>query len=283
LEVTGDDFRFLQRFLHERSGLFLADEKRYLAEARLGRVIRERGIRDLADLCKLLRRGGTSGLEQVVIEAMTTNETYFFRDRQPFEVLRTSVLPEIIRRKRDLRRVVIWSAAASTGQEPYSLAMLLDEFAGELKGWQVDILATDISEACIERGRAGVYSQFEVQRGLPIRHLISYFEKSGNSNWQISAAIRKMVSFRTLNLAHEFADVGRFDLIFCRNVFIYFDPATRQIVLDRLQRHLLPHGVLALGAAETLIGLKSSLVARRDAPGFYASAEASAMNERSVA
>jgi chemotaxis protein methyltransferase CheR len=272
--VTRDDFRFLQRFLHERSGLFLADEKRYLAEARLGRVIREKGISDLADLCRMLRRGGPNLLEQVVVEAMTTNETYFFRDRQPYEVLRASVVPEIIRNKRDQRRIAIWSAAASTGQEPYSLAMLLDEFSAELKGWQVDILATDISETCIERGRSGVYSQFEVQRGLPIRHLIGYFEKFGNSNWQINAAMRRMVTFRTLNLAREFADVGRFDLIFCRNVFIYFDPATRQIVLDRLQRHLHARGVLALGAAETLIGLKSNLVARRDAPGFYAQAEA---------
>jgi chemotaxis protein methyltransferase CheR len=225
----------------------------------------------LAELVSCLRRAGDPALESAVIEAMTTNETFFFRDRAPFELFRDVLLPRCLARRDGSRRIRIWCAAASTGQEPYSLAMLLHEAGPLLSGWSVEILATDISAEVVERARSGLYTQFEVQRGLPVRLLLKYFTQVGK-NWQLSPAIRSAVKFRPLNLLRNFAELGAFDVIFCRNVLIYFDTPTKTEVLRRLARSLNPGGAVLLGAAETVIGLSDALVPDPEHRGLYVAA-----------
>ena len=247
--MTEHEFDHLRAFLKARSGLALGPEKRYLVESRLAPVCQRHGLQGLAELVSCLRRAGDPALESAVIEAMTTNETFFFRDRAPFELFRDVLLPRCLARRDGSRRIRIWCAAASTGQEPYSLAMLLHEAGPLLSGWSVEILATDISAEVVERARSGLYTQFEVQRGLPVRLLLKYFTQVGK-NWQLSPAIRSAVKFRPLNLLRNFAELGAFDVIFCRNVLIYFDTPTKTEVLRRLARSLNPGGAVLLGAAE---------------------------------
>jgi chemotaxis protein methyltransferase CheR len=267
------DFEFLRSFLKARSGLALSAEKRYLVDSRLGPVCRRHGLASLAELVARLRSGRAGDLERVVVEAMTTNETFFFRDRAPFDLFRETLLPRFLAARAATRRIRIWCAAASTGQEPYSLAMMLSEAAPRLAGWQVDILATDLSVDVLERAKAGLYSQFEVQRGLPIQLLLKYFTQVGDQ-WQISPQIRSMVDFRPLNLIRDFSPLGSFDIIYCRNVLIYFDQPTKSDVLKRVAGALGPEGVLLLGAAETVIGLSDALLPHAEHRGLYVAAPA---------
>ena len=269
--MTEHEFDHLRAFLKARSGLALGPEKRYLVESRLAPVCQRHGLQGLAELVSCLRRAGDPALESAVIEAMTTNETFFFRDRAPFELFRDVLLPRCLARRDGSRRIRIWCAAASTGQEPYSLAMLLHEAGPLLSGWSVEILATDISAEVVERARSGLYTQFEVQRGLPVRLLLKYFTQVGK-NWQLSPAIRSAVKFRPLNLLRNFAELGAFDVIFCRNVLIYFDTPTKTEVLRRLARSLNPGGAVLLGAAETVIGLSDALVPDPEHRGLYIAA-----------
>jgi chemotaxis protein methyltransferase CheR len=269
--MTEHEFDHLRDFLKARSGLALGPEKRYLVESRLAPVCQRHGLQGLAELVSCLRRAGDPALESAVIEAMTTNETFFFRDRAPFELFRDVLLPRCLARRDGSRRIRIWCAAASTGQEPYSLAMLLHEAGPLLSGWSVEILATDISAEVVERARSGLYTQFEVQRGLPVRLLLKYFTQVGK-NWQLSPAIRSAVKFRPLNLLRNFAELGAFDVIFCRNVLIYFDTPTKTEVLRRLARSLNPGGAVLLGAAETVIGLSDALVPDPEHRGLYVAA-----------
>ncbi|MDF3061431.1 MAG: protein-glutamate O-methyltransferase CheR [Microvirga sp.] len=269
--MTEHEFDHLRAFLKARSGLALGPEKRYLVESRLAPVCQRHGLQGLAELVSCLRRAGDPALESAVIEAMTTNETFFFRDRAPFELFRDVLLPRCLARRDGSRRIRIWCAAASTGQEPYSLAMLLHEAGPLLSGWSVEILATDISAEVVERARSGLYTQFEVQRGLPVRLLLKYFTQVGK-NWQLSPAIRSAVKFRPLNLLRNFAELGAFDVIFCRNVLIYFDTPTKTEVLRRLARSLNPGGAVLLGAAETVIGLSDALVPDPEHRGLYVAA-----------
>jgi chemotaxis protein methyltransferase CheR len=269
--MTEHEFDHLRAFLKARSGLALGPEKRYLVESRLAPVCQRHGLQGLAELVSCLRRAGDPALESAVIEAMTTNETFFFRDRAPFELFRDVLLPRCLARRDGSRRIRIWCAAASTGQEPYSLAMLLHEAGPLLSGWTVEILATDISAEVVERARSGLYTQFEVQRGLPVRLLLKYFTQVGK-NWQLSPAIRSAVKFRPLNLLRNFAELGAFDVIFCRNVLIYFDTPTKTEVLRRLARSLNPGGAVLLGAAETVIGLSDALVPDPEHRGLYVAA-----------
>jgi chemotaxis protein methyltransferase CheR len=266
--MTEPEFDDLRGFLKARSGLALGPEKRYLAESRLAPLCRQHGIENLSQLVSRLGRAGDPVLESAVVEAMTTNETFFFRDRAPFELFRNVLLPRCLSRQDGSRRIRIWCAAASTGQEPYSLAMLLHEAGPILSGWTVEILATDISAEVLERARAGLYTQFEVQRGLPIRLLLKYFTQVGKE-WQLSPAIRSMVRFRPLNLVRSFAELGAFDIVFCRNVLIYFDAPTKTEVLRRLALSLKPGGAVVLGAAETVIGLSDALVTDPEHRGLY--------------
>ncbi|KST60455.1 chemotaxis protein CheR [Methylobacterium sp. GXS13] len=270
--MTEFEFEYLRTFLKQRSGLALTAEKRYLVESRLTPVCRRFGIAALSDLIGALKLGQDGAIERAVVEAMTTNETFFFRDRIPFDLFRDTILPEALVRNASKRRLRIWCAAASTGQEPYSLAMLLQEAGPRLAGWQVEIVATDLSTEVIEKARLGLYSHFEVQRGLPVQWLIKYFTQVGEQ-WQIAQSLRSMVDYRQLNLLHSFTSLGQFDVIYCRNVLIYFDAPTKSDVLARLAAQLAPDGALLLGAAETVIGLTDRLSPNPKHRGLYGNAE----------
>ena len=253
------DFDFLRRFLYERSGLALTPDKAYLIESRLTPIARRLRLKDVEDLIALLRRDGRAPVGMQVVEAMTTNETLFFRDGWPFERFRTTLLPELMNQNQHTRRIRIWCAACSSGQEPYSLAMLLAEAGRQLDGWYVDLIATDISEEMLQRGRDGWYSAFEVQRGLSPELLKKYFVKDGEG-WRIDEKLRAMVKFRNFNLLSDpvAAALGPLDLIFCRNVLIYFDEITRKRVFAGMARVLRPGGFLCLGGAETVIGISDA-------------------------
>ena len=266
--MTPANFQFVCGFLKARAGLILTPDKAYLVESRLSPVTRRLGHSSLDALAEALRTGRSPTLELAVIEAMVTNETSFFRDKSPFERLKTAILPKLIEARSSVKRLNIWCAAASTGQEPYSIAMVLKEMDAQLRGWRIDILGTDISPSVLEKARAGVYSQFEVQRGLPIHQLVRHFNQEGEV-WRISADLRGSVRYRELNLLDEFAGLGHFDIVFCRNVLIYFDRETKSDILGRLAKTMVPDGYLMLGAAETIIGLTDILCAAPEERGIY--------------
>ncbi|HEX9490388.1 MAG TPA: protein-glutamate O-methyltransferase [Stellaceae bacterium] len=262
------DFELLCRLLKERSGLLLASDKAYLLESRLLPVVRRRNMKSLDELVAVLRSRPEEELVRDVVEAMTTNESSFFRDLKPFDQFRDFILPELMKARAGKRTLRIWSAACSSGQEPYSLAMLLSEHKDKLAGWQIEIVATDLSSEILEKAQAGVYTQFEVQRGLPIQLLVKYFRQEGE-RWRIDPAIAAMVRFRCLNLLEDFTHLGHFDVVFLRNVLIYFDLQTKTSVLDRIPRVLQPDGYLYLGGAETIIGITDKFQAAPDQRGVY--------------
>jgi len=265
--VIPPEFEYLRRVLKDISGLDLSADKQYLIESRLLPVTRKCGLSGIGELVQKMKAGCSAIVEQVV-EAMTTNETFFFRDKVPFDHFRDWIMPEILRVRANRRSIRIWCAAGSTGQEPYSIAMCLREMSAALSGWRVEILATDLSQDVIEKSKSGIYSQFEVQRGLPIQMLVKYFKQIGEL-WQINADIRAMVQHRQLNLLHDFSQLGAFDVIFCRNVLIYFDQDTKTNVFDRLARIVEPDGVLVLGAAETVVGLTDAFKPLPERRGLY--------------
>src|ERR1700730_14272748 len=213
-------------------------------------------------------KGGSAALVTQVVEAMTTNETFFFRDKLPFDHFRDSIMPEILQARANRKSIRIWCAAGSTGQEPYSLAMCLKEMNAALSGWRIEILATDLSQEVLEKSKAGIYSQFEVQRGLPIQMLVKYFKQTGEF-WQINPDIRAMVQHRQFNLLHDFSQLGVFDVIFCRNVLIYFDQDTKIDIFNRLAKTTEPDGFLVLGAAETVVGLTDVFKPFPEKRGLY--------------
>jgi len=265
--VTPPDYEYLRKLLKDSSGLDLSADKQYLIESRLLPLSRKAGLTGISELVQTMK-GGSAPLIAQVVEAMTTNETFFFRDKVPFEHFRDSIMPEILKTRASRRSVRIWCAAGSTGQEPYSLAMSLKEMGAVLSGWRVEILATDISQEVLEKSRAGIYSQFEVQRGLPIQLLVKYFKQNGEF-WQINADIRAMVQHRQLNLLHEISQLGVFDVIFCRNVLIYFDQDTKINIFGRLARTMEADGFLVLGAAETVVGLTDVFKPFPEKRGLY--------------
>jgi chemotaxis protein methyltransferase CheR len=266
--VTPSDYDYLRKLLKERSGLMLSADKQYLVESRLLPIARRIGVPQLADLVVKLKAPGSEPLTVDVVEAMTTNESFFYRDKVPFDQFREVVVPSLIKARAAQRRIRIWCAAASTGQEPYSLAMILKEMAVPLAGWRTEIIATDISNEVLEKARAGLYSQFEVQRGLPIQMLMKYFTQAGET-WQISPEIKAMVQYRPLNLLADFGHLGKFDVVFCRNVLIYFDQQTKIGVFERLARVTETDGYLVLGAAETVVGLTEVFKPLADRRGLY--------------
>jgi chemotaxis protein methyltransferase CheR len=267
--MTPQDFDFLRQLLKQRSGLVLSAEKQYLAESRLLPVARKHGLANLAELVGKLKSARPSPLSVEVVEAMTTNETFFFRDKAPFDHLRDAALPALIAARAREKRLRIWCAAAASGQEPYSLAMVLAGMKSALAGWRVDILATDLSGEVLEKAKTGLYSQFEVQRGLPIQMLVKFFTQSGEA-WQIAPQLRDMVQFRPINLLNDFSSLGTFDIVFCRNVLIYFDQDTKTDVLNRLAAQIPADGYLLLGAAETVVGLTDAFKPLPDKRGLYA-------------
>ena len=265
--MTPFDYEYLRKFLKDNSGLDLSADKHYLIESRLLPVARKAGVPGIAELVQKLKASSPLIASQV-IEAMTTNETFFFRDKAPFDHFRDTVMPEILRARAGRRSVRIWCAAGSTGQEPYSLAMCLKEMGAALAGWRVEILATDLSLEVMEKSKAGLYSQFEVQRGLPIQMLVKYFKQVGEF-WQISPEIRAMVQHRQVNLLRDFSQLGIFDVIFCRNVLIYFDQDTKIDIFRRLAKSTESDGFLALGAAETVVGLTDVFKPHPERRGIY--------------
>ena len=265
--MTPLDYEYLRKLLKERSGLDLSADKQYLVESRLIPLARKAGLPGLSELVAKLK-GGAEPLTADVVEAMTTNETFFFRDKVPFDHLKATVLPELLRARASRRSLRIWCAASSTGQEPYSIAMCLKELGPMLAGWRVEIVATDLSHGVLEKSRAGLFSQFEVQRGLPIQLLVKHFTQIGEL-WQLNADIRAMVQFKQLNLLQDFSHLGGFDVIFCRNVLIYFDQDTKTNVFGRLARLIESDGFLMLGAAETVVGLTDAFKPYPDRRGLY--------------
>jgi chemotaxis protein methyltransferase CheR len=265
--VTPLDFDYLRKLLKDRSGLVLSAEKQYLAESRLLPVARRHGMTTLTELIARLR-GPSVALTAEVVEAMTTNETFFFRDKIPFEHVRDTIVPALAAARAREKRIRIWCTAASTGQEPYSIAMALKNLGAMLDGFRIDILATDLSIDVLARARTGIYSQFEVQRGLPIQFLVKFFAKVGD-NWQVARDIRDMVQFRPLNLLNDFSPLGSFDVVFCRNVLIYFDQPAKTAVLNRLARQMPDDSYLVLGAAETVVGLTDAFKPMTEKRGLY--------------
>jgi chemotaxis protein methyltransferase CheR len=267
--MSPEHFRVIARLLRDRSGLVLSEDRAYLLENRLLPVARKWKHRGPGDVVKAIVEKGDDGLLRDVIEAMTTSETSFFRDREIFTHLREDVLPAMLAARSRGRVVRIWSAACSTGQEPYSLAMMLADLGPEFSGIRFEIVATDISTESLSRAREGGYSQFEVQRGLPIRLLLRNFEQNGE-RWFIQPRLRGMVTFRNFNLLSDPTPLGRFDIVLCRNVLIYFDNDTQARVLERISRRMPEDGFLYLGADEAVAGLTDRFRPLSGYPGVFA-------------
>ena len=265
------DFTYLANLLKQRSGLVVSAQKGYLLESRLLPIARDLGLDSLEALVAKMRQSNDEKLLVAITEAMTTNESFFFRDNKPFTIFRDETLPTLLRTRADTKQIRIWCAAASTGQEPYSLAMILKDAAAKLAGWRIEILGTDISSEVLRKAEDGIYSQFEVQRGLPIRMMVKYFSQV-NETWQIAPEIRAMVKYRQLNLLDDIGHLGRFDVIYCRNVLIYFDQETKSDLLERLSGMLRPDGVLFLGGAETVLGVSDKFKPVEGLRGVYAQA-----------
>ena len=261
------DYEYLRKLVRERSGLVLSADKQYLLESRLLPIARQQGFRELSELVDKMRRPGAEQLAIEVVEAMATNESLFLRDKIPFEHFRDTIMPALLSARANERKIRIWCSACSTGQEPYSLAMILNDMSGKLHRWDIEILATDFSHSVLERAQSGSYTHFEVQRGLPIQMLLKYFTKH-DERWEIAPHIRAMVKFQQLNLLHAFNHLGRFDVVFCRNVLIYFDRQTKIDLLERLGRATQRDGYLVLGAAESVVGLSDAWKAMPEKRGL---------------
>ena len=278
--MTPSDYEYLRKLLKERSGLDLSADKQYLVESRLVPLARKAGLPGIPELVQKMK-GSAEALTAEVVEAMTTNETFFFRDKIPFDHLKDAVLPALIQARAARRSIRIWCAACSTGQEPYSIAMILKDMPA-LSGWRTEIVATDLAQAVLEKSKAGVFSQFEVQRGLPIQMLVKHFKQNGDV-WQLNPDIRAMVQHRQLNLLQDFSHLGTFDVIFCRNVLIYFDQDTKAMIFERMSRMIEPDGVLVLGAAESVVGITDAFKPYPDRRGMYCPNTARATAPRNAA
>jgi chemotaxis protein methyltransferase CheR len=252
-EIHSENYRLLQEHVYSRSGIVLGEDKHYLFEARLAPILHQFGLGSINDLCALIRATRESEVGRQVVEAMTTNETYFFRDPAHYDAIRTLLLPRLKEERRDTKKLRFWSAAASTGQEAYSLAMLL--LADGLSDWNIQILGTDFSSQVLERARSGKYQQIEVNRGLPAALLVKHFRRSG-VDWQLSEPVCRMAHFETIDLRNSMRTLGPFDLVFCRNVMIYFDAETKKNILRELHRTLFRGGWLLLGGAESAFGIE---------------------------
>jgi chemotaxis protein methyltransferase CheR len=266
--MTPQQFQLISELLKERSGLVLSEEKGYLVQSRLMPVARKWGMSDVDELAAALDSRPDPKLVDAVVEAMTTNESFFFRDTKPFDQFRDVILPQLIEARANQRRIRIWCAAASSGQEPYSLAIILKEAEANLQGWNLEIVGTDISTEILARARLGIYSQFEVQRGLPIQLLVKYFHQQ-DDKWEIDASIRAMVKYQEFNLLDDLSPLGHFDVVFCRNVLIYFDKETKAKVLESISQLLPQDGMLYLGGAETVLGLTDKFAPLDGERGIY--------------
>lgn len=262
------DFDLYRDLLKEKSGLALTQDKSYLLESRLSPIAKKWGYESLEAMTVKLRGVPDRSLINDIVEAMTTNETSFFRDIKPFDLFKETILSYLKQARTARKKIRIWCAASSSGQEPYTLAIVLKEAAVHFPGWSFEILATDISNDILAQAREGVYSQFEVQRGMPIALLLKYFTQNGDK-WRINEDVRKMVKFEQFNLLDSMARLGTFDVVFCRNVLIYFDETTKAKVLNNMAKQLEPDGFLMLGGAETVIGITDVFKPLPDKRGIY--------------
>lgn len=255
MAISDPDFDFIRDLVCRYSALVLDEGKQYLVESRLQPVATKAGLETIANLVVALRKDTDKRLRTQVIEAMTTNETSFFRDLHPFLALRSDIIPKLIEARSKVRSLTIWCAASSSGQEPYSLAITLKEHFPQLQGWKLRIICTDISEEMLSRTKAGAFSQIEVNRGLPAPMLVKYFTQQG-STWVIDPELRKIIEVKQLNLAEPFPLMPEVDLVFLRNVLIYFSPETKQDILSRVYKVIKPDGYLLLGSTETMLSIK---------------------------
>lgn len=268
MQISDSSSRILAGLLEARTGQQLTMSRRWRIETALSSLLRERGIASLDELITILVMGKEPSLSQRVVEALLNNETYFFRDRSPFDVLQRHALPELAKRRDKTKRIRIWSAGCSTGQEVYSLSMLFSEEPEQWRGWTIDILGTDVSTACIDRARAGSYTQFEVQRGLGINQMIKWFEESADG-WRAVEGLRKPVRFQVHNLLEPAPHPGDFDIVLCRNVLLYLSPEKKTLAFERIAGAMAEDGWLMLGAGETVIGQTNKLGADVSARGLY--------------
>jgi chemotaxis protein methyltransferase CheR len=268
VQISDSSTRILAGLLEARTGQQLTMSRRWRIETALASLLRERGIASLDELITILVMGKEPSLSQMVVEALLNNETYFFRDRAPFDLLQRHALPELSQRRANAKRLRIWSSGCSTGQETYSLAMLFADEPEKWSGWTIDILGTDVSTSCIDRARRGIYSQFEVQRGLGINQTIKWFEECADG-WRAAEELRRPVRFQVHNLLEAAPHPGGFDIVLCRNVLLYLSPEKRALGFDRLAGSMAEDGWLMLGAGETVIGQSSKLAADINARGLY--------------
>jgi chemotaxis protein methyltransferase CheR len=251
--ISPESYKFLQDYVYRESGIVLEDDKHYLLQARLLPILKKEQLRTIDDICSKLRAGNPD-LKPRVVEAMTTNETLFFRDPAVFDALKTTLIPALMKGRETSRRLSFWSAAASSGQEAYSLAMLLLEMGLASQGWTIQIVGTDLSNHVLDRARQARYMQIEVNRGLPAQYLVRYFSKQG-LEWQLKDNVRSMVTFQKFDLRQSPNALGMFDVVLCRNVLIYFDVPTKKKILGGLRSVMRDDGCLLLGGAEAILDL----------------------------
>jgi chemotaxis protein methyltransferase CheR len=273
--LTNNAFETFATLLKSRSGLVIGPDKVYLLETRLAGMMKRERLPDLNALADRVRRPGADALVRELVEAMTTNESFFFRDDKPFQHFRTQALPRALAARPPGSTLRVWSAASSSGQEAYSLAMILSECKASLGNCKVEILGTDIAREQLARAKEGLYTQFEVQRGLPVQLLMKYFKKE-EAGWRLAEAVRAMAQFREFNLLGDLRPLGRFDVVFCRNVLIYFDQETKKRVLEAIAAQMAPDGVLYLGGAETVLGITGRFAPLPSERGVYGLAGAPA-------
>lgn len=268
MQISDSSTRILAGLLEARTGQQLTMSRRWRIETALSSLLRERGIATLDELITILVMGKEPSLSQMVVEALLNNETYFFRDRAPFDLLQRYALPQLEQRRADTKRLRIWSAGCSTGQEAYSLAMLFAEEPEKWRGWTIDIVGTDVSGSCVDRARTGIYSQFEVQRGLGISQMIKWFEECPEG-WRAVENLRRPVRFQVHNILEPPPHPGAFDIVLCRNVLLYLSPEKKTLSFERLAAAMAEDGWLMLGAGETVIGQTNKLGADINARGLY--------------
>lgn len=275
MTMSQDDFVFYRKFLYEKSGLALSEDKVYLLVSRLTPVSRKWQFTSLENMTKALKAAPDKQMINEIIDAMTTNETLFFRDDRPFKYFKSNLVPEMAKARETRKSLRIWSAACSTGQEPYSIIMTLLDTLPNPDSWKIDLLGTDLSDSALAQAKKGEYNQFEIQRGMPIQLLMKHFKQDGQA-WRISDKIKSMVKFENFNLLDPMERFGTFDIIFCRNVLIYFDEPTKKKILLNMIKRLSPDGYLFLGGSETAIGLCPELKINAGCPGLYTIQKASA-------
>jgi len=257
MTISANDFHYISKLVQDLSAIVLEPGKEYLVESRIQPLAKKEGLDSIEDLVKQLQLAPQNGLRTKVVDAMTTNETSFFRDIHPFETLKKFIIPDLIKKREASRELNIWCGASSSGQEPYTLAMVLRENFPQLKSWKIKYISSDISYEMLERCKKGIYSQLEINRGLPATLMVKYFERHG-TEWQFKEDLRKMIEFRYINLAENWPVMPKMDLVMLRNVLIYFDIDMKKNILNKIQNLIRPDGYLFLGAAETTLNLNES-------------------------